>query len=62
MSRTLIELQGALESGRTTSVALTEDALGRAQASDGEGARVFTRLYAERALKAAQASDALRQA
>lgn len=62
MSRTLIELQGALESARTSSVALTEDALGRAQASDGEGARVFTRLYAERALKAARASDALRQA
>lgn len=62
MSRTLIELRGALESGRITSVALTEDALARAQASDGEGARVFTRLHAERALKAAQASDALRQA
>jgi aspartyl-tRNA(Asn)/glutamyl-tRNA(Gln) amidotransferase subunit A len=62
MSRTLIELQGALESGRITSVALTEDALGRAQASDGEGARVFTRLHAERALEAARASDALRQA
>ncbi|HEV7326707.1 MAG TPA: amidase [Bosea sp. (in: a-proteobacteria)] len=62
MSQTLIELQDALESGRTSSVALTEEALGRAQASDGEGARVFTRLHAERALKAARASDALRQA
>lgn len=62
MSRTLIELRGALESGRITSVALTEDALARAQASDGEGARVFTRLHAERALEAARASDALRQA
>jgi aspartyl-tRNA(Asn)/glutamyl-tRNA(Gln) amidotransferase subunit A len=62
MSQTLIELQGALESGRTSSVALTEAALARAQASDGEGARVFTRLHAEGALKAAQASDALRHA
>jgi aspartyl-tRNA(Asn)/glutamyl-tRNA(Gln) amidotransferase subunit A len=62
MGQTLIELRGALESGRTSSVALTEAALARAQASDGEGARVFTRLYAERALKAARASDALRQA
>ncbi|CAN7623708.1 amidase [Bosea sp. LjRoot237] len=62
MSQTLIELQDALAAGRTTSVVLTEDALARAQASDGEGARVFTRLYAERALKAAHASDALRQA
>lgn len=62
MSRPLIELQGVLASGRTSSVALTEAALARAQANDGEGARVFTRLYAERALKAAHASDALRQA
>lgn len=62
MSRTLTELRDDLAAGRTASVALTEDALARAQASDGEGTRVFTRLYAERALKAAQASDALRQA
>lgn len=62
MGRTLTELQAALTAGRTTSVALTEEALARAQANDGEGARVFTRLYADRALKAAQASDALRQA
>lgn len=62
MSQTLIELQDDLASGRTTSVALTEAALARAQASDGEGTRVFTRLYAESALKTARASDALRQA
>lgn len=62
MSQTLIELRDALDSGRTSSVALTEAALARAQANDGEGARVFTRLYAEGALKAARASDALRQA
>ncbi len=62
MGQTLIELRDALESGRTSSVALTEAALARAQANDGEGARVFTRLYAEGALKAARASDALRQA
>jgi aspartyl-tRNA(Asn)/glutamyl-tRNA(Gln) amidotransferase subunit A len=62
MGRTLTELRDDLAAGRVTSVALTEDALARAQASDGEGARVFTRLHAERALKAAGASDALRQA
>ncbi|MBN9457651.1 MAG: amidase [Bosea sp.] len=62
MSRTLTELRDDLAAGRTTSVALTEDALARAQANDGEGARVFTKLYAERALQAARASDALRQA
>ncbi|WP_186418767.1 amidase [Bosea sp. CS1GBMeth4] len=62
MSRTLTELQEALATGSATSIALTEDALAGAQASNGEGARVFTRLYAERALKAARASDALRQA
>lgn len=62
MGRTLTELRDALAAGSTTSVALTEDALARAQAGAGEGARVFTRLYAERALKAARASDALREA
>lgn len=62
MNGTLIELRGALENGRTTSVALTEDALARARTSDGEGTRVFTSLHAERALKVARASDALRQA
>lgn len=62
MSRTLTELRDDLAAGRTTSVALVEDALRRAQASDGEGARVFTRLHAGRALAAARASDALRQA
>ena len=62
MSRTLTELREALAAGSTTSVALTEDALARAQHIAGEGVRVFTRLYAERALKAAQASDALREA
>ncbi|MGN6095143.1 MAG: amidase [Bosea sp. (in: a-proteobacteria)] len=62
MNRMLTELRDDLAAGRTTSVALTEDALARAQANDGEGARVFTKLYAERALQAARASDALRQA
>lgn len=62
MSRTLTELRDDLAAGRTTSVILTEEALARAQASHGEGPRVFTKLYAERALKAAQVSDALRQA
>ena len=62
MSQTLIELRDALDSGRTSSVALTEAVLARAQANDGEGARVFTRLYTEGALETARASDALRRA
>jgi aspartyl-tRNA(Asn)/glutamyl-tRNA(Gln) amidotransferase subunit A len=51
----------ALREGRATSMALTEAALARASAPDGEGARVFTRLYPEAARAAAQASDLLRK-
>jgi len=56
------ELQQALAEGRTTSLALTEEALSRATDPAGEGARVFTRLYPDAARAAAQASDLLREA
>lgn len=62
MVSTLNELTLALSEGRTTSVALTELALARAQDAAGEGARVFTKLYAESALALARASDTLRAA
>ncbi|AUA58032.1 Glutamyl-tRNA(Gln) amidotransferase subunit A [Achromobacter spanius] len=62
MVSTLNELTLALGEGRTTSVALTELALARAQDAAGEGARVFTKLYAESALAQARASDTLRAA
>lgn len=62
MVSTLNELTLALSEGRTTSVALTELALARAQDAAGEGARVFTKLYAESALAQARASDTLRAA
>ena len=52
----------ALREGRSSSVELTEAALARAQDEAGEGARVFTRLYAESALAQARASDTLRAA
>lgn len=51
-----------LKAGRTTAVELTTRALQRATDADGEGARVFTKLYATSAQAAAQASDLLRGA
>ncbi|WP_353183727.1 amidase [Bosea sp. (in: a-proteobacteria)] len=60
MIETLSALQDALAAGRTTSQSLTEAALARAGA--GEGPRVFTSLYGERALAAARASDLMRKA
>ena len=51
-----------LRSGRSSSLELTERALDRAAAADGEGARVFTRLYADSARASASASDTLRAA
>ena len=50
MVSTLNELSLALSEGRSTAVQLTEAALARAQDEAGEGARVFTKLYAESAL------------
>jgi aspartyl-tRNA(Asn)/glutamyl-tRNA(Gln) amidotransferase subunit A len=51
-----------LRSGRNSSLELTERALDLATAADGEGARVFTRLYADSARASASASDTLRAA
>ena len=59
---TIESLAAELAAGRTTSVALTEAALARAQDPAGEGARVFTQIDADRARAAAQASDLLRHA
>lgn len=59
---TLTSLAHDLNTGRTTAQALAEAALVRAQVASGEGARVFTRLDAQRALAQARASDALRAA
>ena len=62
MLATLDDQSTALRERRITSAALTEAALARATAPDGEGARVFTRLYPEAARAAASASDLLRSA
>ncbi|MCK9515626.1 MAG: amidase [Ottowia sp.] len=59
---TLHDVAAALAAGQTASTELTEAALQRAQAPAGEGARVFTRLFADSARLQAQASDALRAA
>jgi len=59
---TINQHAAALRAGRSSSVALTEAALERIAASAGEGARVFTRVYADSARAAARASDILRAA
>lgn len=58
----LSQLAADLAAGRTTAVTLTEQALARIADPAGEGARVFTSVYADQARAAAQASDALRAA
>lgn len=59
---TLLTLAGQLSSGTTTSRDLIEECLARAQDPQGEGARVFTRISAERARATADAMDRLRKA
>lgn len=59
---TVAGLAAGLAAGRTTSLALTQAALARAQDAAGEGARVFTRLFADAACAQASASDTLRAA
>jgi aspartyl-tRNA(Asn)/glutamyl-tRNA(Gln) amidotransferase subunit A len=59
---TLNEQAEALRDGSATSVELTEAALARAADPAGEGARVFSLIYAKGARAAAQAADALRGA
>ncbi|MDF1485031.1 amidase [Ramlibacter sp. H39-3-26] len=62
MLPTIEHLAAELAAGRATSLALTEAALARAHDPAGEGARVFTRIDAARALASARASDLLRGA
>ncbi|MPY70850.1 MAG: amidase [Alphaproteobacteria bacterium] len=58
----LHELAAGLQTGRTTSRSLVEDALAHIRDADGEGARVFLKIHDRAALAAADASDALRDA
>lgn len=62
MLPTLTELQESLARGETSSLRLTQAALARIDDAADEGGRAFTKVYHERALAAAQASDILRAA
>src|SRR5690606_10057056 len=62
MLPTLLALQNKLAQGDTTSVELTQAALARIAAPEGEGSRAFTKVHHAQALAAAQASDTLRAA
>ena len=57
---TIQQLAADLAAGRTSSRALTEQALARIADPRGEGQRAFIKVWAEQALAAADASDALR--
>jgi aspartyl-tRNA(Asn)/glutamyl-tRNA(Gln) amidotransferase subunit A len=61
LSLTLIELSRRLASGETTSRALIEESLARIADPEGEGARAFLTVYAERARAEADAIDAARK-
>src|SRR5947207_15210885 len=61
-NRTVLDLAEALAAGRTSSRELVEAALARVAAPDGEGARTFVAVYADRARAAADAQDRLRRA
>jgi len=60
MLQPIFDQARSLREGRATAVQLTEAGLARAADPAGEGARVFTKLYAESAMAAAKASDTLR--
>src|SRR5436305_9937358 len=62
MMKPLRDLARDLASGAATSRSLTEEALARIAAPDGEGRRAFIRVFREAALAAAEASDRLRAA
>lgn len=62
MLPTISSLKQALDTGETSSLALTQAALERIDAPEGEGAKTFTKVYRAQALAAAQASDILRAA
>jgi aspartyl-tRNA(Asn)/glutamyl-tRNA(Gln) amidotransferase subunit A len=59
---TIAEAAAALAAGRTTSVALVEEALARIADPAGEGARAFIAVQGEAARAGARAMDALRAA
>jgi aspartyl-tRNA(Asn)/glutamyl-tRNA(Gln) amidotransferase subunit A len=59
---TIQHLAAELAAGRTTSRALTAEALARIEDPKGEGKRAFIKVYKVQALAAAEASDALRKA
>lgn len=59
---TVLQLAGDLDSGRTTSRNLIEEALARIADPAGEGRRSFRRVYRDEARAAADAQDKLRQA
>jgi aspartyl-tRNA(Asn)/glutamyl-tRNA(Gln) amidotransferase subunit A len=59
---TVLSLAADLAAGRITSRALVEAALTRITDPSGEGARTFTKVYAEQARGAADAQDRLRRA
>lgn len=60
--KTIAEAASALAAGRTTAAALTDAALARIAAPQGEGARAFITVHADGARAAAAAMDALRAA
>ena len=62
MARTLSALAEDLASGRTSSLALTREALARIDAPEGEGRLAFVKVHRESALAAAEAMDRLRAA
>ena len=57
---TVLALASDLSAGRTTSRRLVEQCLTRINDPKGEGARAFTKVYADSALAEADASDKLR--
>ena len=57
----LAALARSLAEGRTTSRRLVEEALARIADANGEGGRAFTKVHAQAALAAADASDRLRK-
>src|SRR4051794_356135 len=59
---TVMGLVAELAAGRTSSRELVETALARIADPEGEGARTFTKVYAEQARAAADAQDQLRRA
>jgi aspartyl-tRNA(Asn)/glutamyl-tRNA(Gln) amidotransferase subunit A len=62
MRQSIGALREVLDSGELTSESLVERMLAKAQEPEGEGSRVFLKLYADSALAQARAYDACRQA